>query len=50
MMWTLCGIEPTRFVGLNLVVSVFAGEVQQCLTRWTYVVAARRAAQTFKLM
>ena len=27
MMWTLCGIEPTRFVGSILVVSVFAGEV-----------------------
>ena len=27
MMWTLCGIEPTRFVGSILVVSVCAGEV-----------------------
>jgi hypothetical protein len=27
MMWTLVGMVPTRELGFNLVVSVFAGEV-----------------------
>ena len=49
MMWTLCGIEPTRFVGSILVVSVFAGEVAYG-PRVLQVVDARPAAQQFKLM